>query len=213
MLLKKYLELSFFLLRKAKLKALIFPLCVYFVLPLITFFYYKKYGIGDELNDGVLMFSQTLIPIFSVLNFSFVICNHIEGNGKELFRLYCPSSVVLLLISFFGTAFTLLPFFVVCKIVIAYPLTEYLHMLFETGLMFILFFTVSELLTSVSGGVVFTTAYGVISYMFPKYFWSFYSRHMMTGETALKKYIPLLSAAVVLCVVLLLPKRIKRKYI
>ncbi len=213
MLLKKYLELTFFLLRKAKFKALIFPLCVYFVLPLIAFFYYRKYGIGDEMNDGVLTFSQTLIPIFSVLNLSFVIGNHIEGEGKELFRLYCPSSVVLMLISFVCAAFTLLPFFAACKIIITYPLTEYLHMLLETGLMYILFFTVSELLTSVSGGVVFTTAYGVISYMFPKYFWSFYTLQMMTGETVLKKYLPLLSAAIVICTVLLLPKRIKRRYI
>lgn len=213
MLLKKYLELSFFLLRKAKFKAFIFPLCVYVLLPLLACFYYRKYGIGDELNDGVLMFSQTLIPIFSVLNLSFVTSNHIEGSGKELFRLYCPSTVLLLLLSVVGTALLILPFFAAARILIGYPMTEYLHIMLETGLMFVLFFTVAELLRSVSGGVVFTTAYGVISYMFPKYFWSFYSRHMMTGETAVKKYIPLLSAAVVLCAILLLPKRIRQKYI
>lgn len=213
MLLKKYLELSFFLLRKAKFKALIFPLCVYVLLPLFTYFYYRKYGIGDELNDGVLMFSQTVIPIFSVLNLSFVICNHIEGDGKELFYLYCPSTVKLLVIALFGTALLILPFFAVLSCLIRYPFAEYVHILLEIGIMFILFFTVADLLRSVSGGIVFTTAYGVISYMFPKYFWAFYSRRMLTGDMAVKKYIPLLAAVTVLCSLLLLPRRIKRKYI
>lgn len=167
---------------------------LYILIPILNYFEFKKYGVGEELYINILEYTQMLVPFLSVWIILFVFREYLESNGNEVLFIYNNKikliDMFLLFLFFIINLFVIYVFYI---ILFHNMFIEFAKMLcicfFYFGVTYSLLFATKSIPVTLMVLLIYTLY--TLFYRIPNSIFNYYSTQAVSVELLISKYIPL----------------------